>query len=74
MTVCRRSDGLAASALTYASSAHLQREVPRMPAILGRRRSEDIEISRAEDKRIEDLSDERDTCIRQLILHASSGD
>jgi hypothetical protein len=72
MTACRRSDQLVASALTYASCPHLQGEVPRMPPILGSRRSKDIEISRGENERVEDLGDEGDTCIRQLMLQASS--
>lgn len=44
-----------------------------MPTILGDGRTEDIEISGAEDERVEDLGDEGDTCIRQPMLQASSG-
>jgi hypothetical protein len=43
-----------------------------MPPILGGRRSKDIEISRGENERVENLGDEGDTCIRQLMLQASS--
>ena len=39
----------------------LQREVPYMPAILGRRGNEYIEVSRAEDDGVENLGDERYT-------------
>jgi len=45
-----------------------------MPPIFGDGRAEDIEISRAEDERVEDLGDEGYTCIRQPMLQASSGD
>lgn len=37
---------------------YLEREVPRVPDILGRGRREDVEISCAEDEGIEDLCDE----------------
>lgn len=40
----------------------LQREVPYVPRILCRRGNEYIEVSCAEDGRVEDLGDERDTC------------
>jgi hypothetical protein len=58
MTACRISDRLAALALTYTSFAHLQGEVPRMPAITGGRRSKDVKIARGKDERVEDLGDE----------------
>jgi hypothetical protein len=45
-----------------------------MPSILGNGRTKDIEVSRAEDERIEDLSDEGYTYTCQLMSQASRSD
>jgi len=45
-----------------------------MPPIFGDGRAEDVEISRAENERVEDLGDEGYTFIRQPMLQASNGD
>lgn len=46
---------------------YLEREVPCVPAIGFGRCCEDVKISRAEDKCVEDLGDEGDTCLGQPL-------